>query len=89
MTQKPPTSNERKQCWEARDAYFECLDQNGLWLQGLKPSSHEQVLAVDPLHIQAEPDTRKNRELYVCRKSKEGFDRNCLASWVGFVRDAC
>ncbi|KIY63550.1 hypothetical protein CYLTODRAFT_359798 [Cylindrobasidium torrendii FP15055 ss-10] len=26
----PPLRNERKQCWESRDAYFACLDRAGV-----------------------------------------------------------
>lgn len=29
MTGTPPNRSERQQCWNARDAYFNCLKQNG------------------------------------------------------------
>ena len=85
MTKKadrPPTSQERKACWQARDAYFECLDENGLWLQGLAPETYDDIVKVDPLRLQFQPDTRSHSKLYTCRKFKELFDNQCLASWV-------
>jgi hypothetical protein len=79
---KPPTSQERKACWEARDAYFECLTKHDLWLQGVKPQNYQQVLEIDPLHLEAASDTRRNKELYLCRQFKNSFDKHCLGSWV-------
>lgn len=29
-TLDPPTRTERKRCWEARDAYYSCLDSLGV-----------------------------------------------------------
>ncbi|KAJ3047110.1 hypothetical protein HK097_000231, partial [Rhizophlyctis rosea] len=84
----PPTRQARAKCWAARDAYFQCLDSHSLWLQGLKPSSYSEVVSIDPTkpNIIAENDKtvgkEQRRELYACRKEKDGFDRDCLASWV-------
>ncbi|KAJ7641201.1 cytochrome oxidase c subunit VIb-domain-containing protein [Roridomyces roridus] len=30
----PPTRQERQKCWEARDAYFSCLDGEGIVMAG-------------------------------------------------------
>lgn len=79
---KPPSASERKACWAARDAYFECLNLNHLWIQGLAPSSYEEMVAVDPLHLSPLPDNYSNRKLYACRALKKIFDSDCLASWV-------
>lgn len=91
MTKAPPKASERTACWEARDAYFACLDSavgGRLWLQGLRPSSYSEIIAVDPLRPQVAPDTRQNAPLFVCRSSKKDFDSKCLASWVlQFHRD--
>lgn len=43
-----PDKNKRKQCWAARDVYFTCLNENGLWLDGLKPANYEEILKIDP-----------------------------------------
>lgn len=43
----PPSGESRKQCWEARDAYFACLDERELWLDGFKPLSYTEVVELD------------------------------------------
>ena len=48
---RPPTAKERSKCWKARDEYFNCLDQNNLWLQGLAPKDYKEILEIDPLKI--------------------------------------
>ncbi|KAI9012806.1 hypothetical protein BC832DRAFT_529073 [Gaertneriomyces semiglobifer] len=84
----PPTKTTRAKCWAARDTYFACLDDHNLWLQGLRPQTHEEIIALDAKRpiIRSESDrslTKKEREdLYICRKMKEMFDQSCLPSWV-------
>ncbi|KAJ3156865.1 hypothetical protein HDU86_003400 [Geranomyces michiganensis] len=84
----PPDRSARAKCWAARDAYFACLDANGLYLQGLAPQTHEEIVAIDPqrLTVCAENDKSLTkdvrRKLFACKKAKEGFDNECLASWV-------
>ncbi|KAI9209416.1 uncharacterized protein BJ171DRAFT_117275 [Polychytrium aggregatum] len=83
----PPTRSARAKCWAARDDYFNCLDQSKLWLHGLGPTSHEDILAVDPIELKCktESDRSLSREersrLFACKKFKEIFDKECLPSW--------
>jgi cytochrome c oxidase assembly factor 6 len=79
---KFPSRSERDQCYATRDAYFKCLDEHDLWLQGLKPTTYDQVVEIDPLDLKLEPDTRKNAHLYTCRQFKLMWDQSCLPSWV-------
>ncbi|KAJ3367662.1 hypothetical protein HDU91_001229 [Kappamyces sp. JEL0680] len=40
----PPTKRERDVCWNATKAYFECLDSNGMWLDGVIPQTEQEIL---------------------------------------------
>ncbi|KAJ3292518.1 hypothetical protein HK104_005216 [Borealophlyctis nickersoniae] len=82
----PPTRSARAACWAARDAYFDCLDSNNLWLEGLAPATYDEVVAVDPTKIKIKSEKElsgadRNR-LYSCRKMREMFEKDCLPSWV-------
>ena len=37
LLSKPPSTSERQKCWNARNDYWTCLDENNLWLHGLRP----------------------------------------------------
>ncbi|KAJ3016807.1 hypothetical protein HKX48_003871 [Thoreauomyces humboldtii] len=84
----PPTRSDRSKCWKARDAYFACLDANNLYLQGLAPQTHKEVIAIDPKRLTVVAETDPNlpkaerKRLFACKKFKEAFDDDCLASWV-------
>ncbi|TPX69354.1 hypothetical protein SpCBS45565_g02499 [Spizellomyces sp. 'palustris'] len=84
----PPSRSARSKCWTARDAYFACLDSHNLWLQGLGPRTHEEIIAVDPQQLVVSSETDKSltkeerQRLFACRVMKEMFDRECLPSWV-------
>lgn len=79
---KPPTKEDREKCWKARDSYFNCLDQNGLWLDALKPESYEEAIAVDPLKPILAKNTYKNAHLFTCSNLKKLFETSCLDSWA-------
>jgi hypothetical protein len=83
-----PTKSSRLQCWEARDAYFECLDKHGLWLNGVLPKSYKETLAMDLSLIPppTDPSTLSKEQkavLYTCQSARDFFEKQCLPSWVG------
>ena len=84
----PPDKSKRQRCWTARDAYFKCLDDNGLWLNGYKPVEYEEILSMDPTRPQMKlPNDRsltkeQKKSLFVCQKAMEFFKSECLPSWV-------
>jgi hypothetical protein len=86
MTQRP-TKESRETCWKSRDLYFECLDKNGLWLEGLQPKTHEEIVDIRPSnppikrYDQASWSERRS-VLFTCRQLKELCKKDCLASWV-------
>jgi hypothetical protein len=55
-TTSAPTRSERAKCWEARDRYFQCLDDEGV----LAPSSEGKSSACFPLRKQFEKDCVKS-----------------------------
>jgi cytochrome c oxidase assembly factor 6 len=83
----PPSKTSRLVCWKARDAYFECLDKNDLWIEGLAPKTHDEIISVQPSqppikrYENASWSERKSL-LYTCRKFKELYEKECLPSWV-------
>lgn len=128
LLSKPPTREERQRCWTARDAYWDCLDKNGLWLHGLrpreKPKEGGEALEAPVLNQAADQNVRANpfgpnagdasvanvpdgsptgkkpsgenkvtinrnltaqeiKELSICEKFKDAFEKECAASWVG------
>ncbi|KAJ3037672.1 hypothetical protein HDV00_001394 [Rhizophlyctis rosea] len=82
----PPSRSARSKCWKARDLYFACLEENGLWLQGLKPLNYEDYVKIDPTNPPVRPENalsrQERKELYACKQMKEAFDWECLPSWV-------
>lgn len=84
----PPSRSARSKCWAARDAYFACLDSNDLWLQGLRPQTHEEIIAIDPQRapVKSESDKSLSKEekgkLFACKEMKAMFEKDCLPSWV-------
>ncbi|KAI9350680.1 hypothetical protein BDR26DRAFT_1003524 [Obelidium mucronatum] len=88
MSLTPPLKTQRAKCWAARDAYFACLDKNGLWLNGLQVSGHDAIVALDltkpPIRQQSDKTltTEEREKLFVCTKDLEEFGKECLASWV-------
>ncbi|KAI8837581.1 hypothetical protein BC829DRAFT_376931 [Chytridium lagenaria] len=84
----PPSRKERSTCWAARDAYFSCLDKNGLWLEGLKPETPEEVIHLDPIRppVRLHNDRSLTKEeknlLFTCHSFKLLFEKDCLPSWV-------
>jgi cytochrome c oxidase assembly factor 6 len=78
---KFPTKGLRAKCWESRDEYFECLDKNGIWLDGLSPQTHEEIINIDPLNLKIQSKTYSNSSLFTCSKLKHLFQSQCLDSW--------
>ncbi|KAJ3089541.1 hypothetical protein HK102_006156 [Quaeritorhiza haematococci] len=85
----PPTRASRSRCWAARDVYFQCLNVNNLWLDGLAaPQTTAELVAVDPTNpvVKKKNDkgltTEERKTLFSCAKEKEAFDAECLPSWV-------
>jgi cytochrome c oxidase assembly factor 6 len=72
----PPSKSKREKCYEARDKYFTCLDENGLWLDGLKPKNHEQVVSIQPSKIDYQ-----QQKPSPCSLLREMFKNECLPSW--------
>ena len=81
FSMKVPTKEERQACWDARDAYFECLDKNQLWLSGLKPAP-EEIPELDPTQPPIQPHNWSNGSLYTCKQLSKLFNSKCLPSWV-------
>ncbi|TPX34736.1 hypothetical protein SmJEL517_g02713 [Synchytrium microbalum] len=87
-SKQPPTRSSRTKCWAARDAYFACLDSHSLWLRGLAPKTHAEVVEVDPTAPKITPMTDKSlsrqelKNLYACGSEGKVFEKECLASWV-------
>ncbi|KAL2911196.1 hypothetical protein HK105_209347 [Polyrhizophydium stewartii] len=83
----PPTRDARKRCWAARDAYFSCLDANGLWLHGLAPTQYDEIVRIDPTRppVASESDRSLSREqrakLFTCANAKAFYESECLGSW--------
>ena len=84
MGRSAPSKEDRDKCWAARDAYFECLNTNGLWLDRLAPQSSEEVIAIDPTTIMAKLQQEKHidNKLRVCEAFRLAFEKECLNSWV-------
>lgn len=94
----PPNASSRKKCWAARDVYFSCLDQHELWLDGLKPKTNAEINNIvlsdmaSPTHpwnnykesekIKRKLSKEEQSSLFVCRKFREMFEKDCLPSWV-------
>ncbi|KAI8912488.1 hypothetical protein EDD86DRAFT_111962 [Gorgonomyces haynaldii] len=77
-----PSKQERESCWRARDAYFQCLDEHGLWVHGYKPNTYEEIVELDPTKPPIQKKTRQNSDLFVCGQMLQYFDKECLPSWV-------
>lgn len=77
----PPTKDDRKKCWAAKDAYFKCLDENNLWLEGLQPTTHEEITQIDTTNIVIQKKNSKNSHLFTCSQAREMFESSCLPSW--------
>jgi cytochrome c oxidase assembly factor 6 len=88
-----PSKSSRSRCWAARDAYFECLDKHGLWLHGLKVDSYHDIVHIDPGNppIKSANDktltNQEKKELFVCLKAREFFEKECLPSWVCLFKE--
>ncbi|KAI9355701.1 hypothetical protein DFJ73DRAFT_824761 [Zopfochytrium polystomum] len=83
----PPTRRSAKSAG-ARDAYFVCLDAQGLWLDGFKPEGHETIMAIDPTRVVPKsPSDRtltkeERNSLFTCSKLLEMTKKDCLPSSV-------
>jgi cytochrome c oxidase assembly factor 6 len=80
-----PSKQSRKECWKQRDVYFDCLEQNRLWLDGLQPKTHQEMIQLDPLNppvIEYKNSSWNQSYLYTCRKFRELYKQACLPSWV-------
>lgn len=67
-----PSREERKECYDGRDNYFKCLDQNGLILDGL---------ANGPNILTTTIDSTIDPKLIMCGQLRVMFEKNCLKSW--------
>jgi cytochrome c oxidase assembly factor 6 len=82
---------ERNKCWTARDAYFDCLKEKGLWLHGLNLTEHKDIVNIDPSRLPVKLETDKSltkeekNSLFTCRKVYEMFATSCPPSWVGLM----
>ena len=74
---KTPNSRQRSECWNSRDEYFKCLDDNDLFLYNLNPQDYQEIISLDPLNLPASNDKKGK-----CYKEYQGFKAACLASWV-------
>lgn len=64
----PPTREERRKCYQARDLYFKCLD-NGM--EGGTTGTRGSTIS----------DTTTTKTLN-CLSQLDQFHKNCLKSWV-------
>ena len=76
----PPTKLQRDECWLARDVYFKCLDQNRMWLDGIKPATMEEILKLDVA------STGKSLKEHIipskeCTALRKIYESKCLPSW--------
>jgi hypothetical protein len=81
----PPSKLERDECWKARDDYFICLDNNKMWLDGIKPSSMEEILSLDTsnstsslYNYMTSKTIQPSKECAALRKL---WELKCLPSW--------
>ncbi|KAJ3190612.1 hypothetical protein HK101_008538 [Irineochytrium annulatum] len=83
----PPTKEQRQRCWKARDEYFQCLDAKGMWLYGLKPASHDEIVNIDltrpPIRLDTDKTLTKDEKavLFSCKAQHAMFYKECLFSW--------
>lgn len=81
-----PSGSARQKCWKARDAYFSCLDGHGIWLLGVNPKTHQEIIDVQPnnpvIKAYSEMDAQEKSAYKTCVKLKEFYNRECLKSWV-------
>jgi hypothetical protein len=87
MKTERPSKTSRETCWKARDEYFKCLDDNGLWLEGLQPKTHSEIVEIQPSHpptktYEKASFTERRSMLYTCHLFKELYQKECLKSWV-------
>lgn len=88
----PPSKASRSECWAARDHFFSCLDTHGLWLGGVGPGSHAEMLSVDPLTAPQVQEAAyksskalknsKGKSLVECKREYLQYCQSCLPSWV-------
>lgn len=86
MAKQPPTKAERQKCWTARDAYFKCLDDHDMWLDGLKPSSLDEILSLDVDNstgksIITSLDSKNLKPSKECHILRQIWENDCLSSW--------
>ncbi|KAJ3415868.1 hypothetical protein HDV05_003932 [Chytridiales sp. JEL 0842] len=80
--------DEREKCWSARDAYFACLKEHGLWLNGMNLTTHDEIVNMDPakLPVKTADDRSLTREekkkLFTCQKVFDMFTSSCPYSWA-------
>jgi cytochrome c oxidase assembly factor 6 len=80
---QPPSKTSRTECYQARDAYFECLDKHKLWLDGLAPVGQEAI-ALDPVNpvISQKGYFESKTGKFACHDLKLFFESQCLPSWA-------
>ena len=80
----PPTKEQRDNCWAARDAYFNCLDINGMWLDGVKPASMEEILSLEVASTSSVFDRINSKATAAgkeCALLRQAWESKCLSSW--------
>lgn len=88
MSDQAPTRANRKQCWDARDAYYECLLGHGLQKPpGTDMSDVKGPLARGKFADNTDAQTRaaaaaKERAEDPCAQLRDAYEGACLPSWV-------
>lgn len=80
----PPSKQQRDDCWKARDSYFNCLDINGMWLDGVKPASMEEILSLEVDTSKSFFDRLNSKSNVVskeCALLRQAYECKCLPSW--------
>lgn len=79
-----PTRQERKVCWDNRDAYFACLDKKAIvFPPGLDPIEDRSRVSQGKL-AEIDAHLAEERANDPCAKLRTKYEGTCTQSWVCF-----
>ncbi|WFD33649.1 hypothetical protein MCUN1_000462 [Malassezia cuniculi] len=90
MSEQAPTRANRKQCWDARDAYYACLLKHDIIAPpGTDMSDVKGPLATGKFADATDAQTRQKkleeaRANDPCAKLRDTYEGSCLPSWVEY-----
>ena len=76
------SASERSVCYQARDAYFACLDKHGIISASLLTSEQLTTIRYKPKEAEQNPPIPVQKMPDECAKLRVEFVKSCAKSWV-------